>query len=180
MRSFDDRAPAGDTAPVSKTDTNDQPESKRVLIPVKDASQVEHVVELARRAGASEARVLHLNLRESIGGRRYPLENDSEAGSIVEAAVLELRVAGIAATGQVRHALVDRIAQAIVADATEWDADLIVLGAQYRSGLITRLFGSVALRVEKHASCHVLVASDLGTGVRARDHSDELSATPAR
>jgi nucleotide-binding universal stress UspA family protein len=179
MRNLGDRV-TEDTALVSKTDTSAQPEFRRVLIPVKDASQVEHVVELARRAGASEARVLHLNLRESIGGRRYPLETDSSAADIVETAVLELRVAGIAATGQVRHALVDRIAQAIVADATEWGADLIVLGAPRRSRLATRLFGSVALRVERNAPCPVLVATDLGTGAHTRDHSDELSATPAR
>ena len=66
MMSFGDRVPVSDRASASDMDTMAQPVFRRVLVPVEDASQMEHVVELARRAGASEARVLHLNLRESI------------------------------------------------------------------------------------------------------------------
>ena len=99
-----------------------------MLIPIQDAAQAEHAMELARRASASEALVLHLNLRESYGGRRFALETDSEAARVVESTVLELNMAGIKATGQVRPALVDRAAGEITAEATEWDADLIVLG----------------------------------------------------
>ena len=47
---------------------------------------------------------------------------------------------------------------AIVTDAAEWAADLIVLGAPRRRELRTRLFGSVTLRVLQHAPCPVLVA----------------------
>src|SRR6202043_1008356 len=129
MMSFDDGAPVRDKAPVDGTDTKARTESRRVLIPLADTSQVENVVELARRTGASEARVLHLNLREIAGGRRFTLETDSAAAEVVEAAVFELRMAGIASTGLVTHALVGRVAQAIVAEATEWGADLIVLGS---------------------------------------------------
>ena len=68
-------------------------------------------------------------------------------------------MAGIKATGQVRPALIDRAADEITAEATEWDADLIVLGFPRRGGLATRLFGSVTLSVLQHAPCPVLVAS---------------------
>jgi nucleotide-binding universal stress UspA family protein len=175
MRSFGDMVPVSDRAPASDTDTMTQPVFRRVLVPVEDASQMEHVVELARRAGVSEARVLHLNLRESIGGRRFALETDSSASRVVEAAVFELRMAGIGASGQVRHALVDRAAEAIVAEATEWGADLIVLGFPRRSEFATRLFGSVTLRVLQNAPCPVLVASSAG---RDRLHRVEESVTP--
>jgi nucleotide-binding universal stress UspA family protein len=107
----------------------------------------------------SEAHVLHLNLRESYGGRRFALETDSTASRVVEATVFELRMAGINATGQVRPALIDRAADEIIAEATEWGADLIVLGFPRRGGLTTRLFGSVTLSVLQHAPCPVLVAS---------------------
>ena len=194
MRSFGGKVPAGDMATASGADTGTQLDFPRVLVAIKDESQIEHAVELARRAGASEARILHLNLRESIGGRRYPLETESSAASLVEAAVLEFRVAGIMATGQVRHALVDRVAQAITADAAEWGADLIVLGVPRRSKLATRLFGSVALRVQQQAPCPVLVpsATDEGhlhrlgqsvasvTGSDLGARSDDLSAAPLR
>jgi nucleotide-binding universal stress UspA family protein len=162
-------------AAVSRADTGTQPTFRRVLVAVKDASQVEHAVELARRVGASEARVLHLSLRESIGGRRYPLESDASAAGLVEAAILELRLAGIPATGEVCYALIDRAAQAIAASAAEWGADLIVLGSPRRSKLTTRLFGGMTLRVQQHAECPVLVASPAGSD---RRHVAEPKAAP--
>src|SRR5262249_55758299 len=149
----------GDKAPASDRATEAGAGLRRVLVAVEDASQVKHVVELARRAGASEARVLHLNLRENIGGRRYALESDSAASYVVEATVFELRMLGIGASGQVRHALVDRAAEAIVAEAAEWGADLIVLGVPRRGEFASRVFGSGTLRVILRAQGPVLVAS---------------------
>jgi len=159
MTSLGNRVPAVDIAPASDTEARTQPVYRRVLIPIQDASQAEHAVDLARRAGASEARALHLNLRENIGGRRFALETESSAADAVEATVFELRMAGIGASGHVRHALVDKAAEAIVAEAIEWGADLIVLGFPRRGEFATRLFGSVTLRVLQHAPCPVLVAS---------------------
>ena len=159
MRNFGDKVLAQDVASASSADTSGNTVFRRVLIAIKDESEIEHAVELARRAGASEARVLHLSLHESIRGRRYALETESSAVGIAEAAILELRLAGISATGQVGDALIDRAGQAIIAEATQWAADLIVLGVPRRSGLAAHLFGSVALHVQRHATCPVLVAS---------------------
>ncbi|HCU92040.1 MAG TPA: hypothetical protein DHU96_04610 [Actinobacteria bacterium] len=147
---------------AGNTETAPQPVFRRVLVPVGDASQVEQAVELVRRAGLpgiSEARVLHLSLRESIGGRRFALKPESSASYVVEATVFELRMADIGASGLARHALIDRAAEAIVAEAVEWRADLIVLGSSRRGEFMTRLFGSVTLRVLQRAPCPVLVAS---------------------
>ena len=96
---------------------------------------------------------------ESYGGRRFALETDSTAARVVESTVLELNMAGIKATGKVRPALIDRAADEIIAEATEWGADLIVLGFPRRGQITTRLFGSVTLSVLQHAPCPVLVAS---------------------
>jgi len=159
MMQIEDTALASNVAAESGVETTTRRALKRALVPVADASHAEQVAELARRAGVSEARVLHLNLRESIGGRRFPLETDSSASGIAESAALELRMAGIAASGEVREAIIDRAAEAIIAEATEWDADLIVLGPPRRRELATRLFGSVTLRVLQHAPCPVLVTS---------------------
>jgi len=191
-----DRVQAGDTA------TRMQTAFSRVLVPIQNASQVGHVVELARRAGVNEARVLHLNLRETIGGRRFALETESSAAYVVDAAVFALSVEGIKASGQVRHALVDRAAEAIVAEAVDWGADLIVLGSPRRGELATRLFGGVTLRVLQHAPCPVIVASaadrdrlqhvqenatpitervpDVGDDHRTGSRSDHLSTTAVR
>src|SRR5215467_9370184 len=142
------------------TQTTTPPAYPRVLIAVADASQIGPVVETARRAGVGEARVLHLNLRESYGRQRFPLETDA--------------VASYAAAGQVRHALVGKTAEAITAEAAEWGADLVILGPSRRGELATRLFGSVTLHVLQHAPCPVLVASPADKadshGVAAAEH----------
>ena len=165
----DEKVLAGDTQ------TTTQPAYPRVLIAVADASQVGPLVELARRSGVGQARVLHLNLRESYGGRRFPLETDATASCAAEAAVFELRMAGMAASGLVRHALIGKAAEAITAEATEWGADLIILGPSRRGELATRLLGSVTLNVLQHASCPVLVASPADSD---RLHRGEDSTTP--
>jgi nucleotide-binding universal stress UspA family protein len=171
MTSYRDRVPASDAG------TRLQPAFRRVLVCVEDASQVEQAVQLARRSsvpGMTEARVLHLRLRESIGGRRFPLETRSAASYVLEAAVFELRMADLGASGHMCAAPFDQAADAIVAEAADWGADLIVLGAPRRGELMTRLFGSVTLRVLQRAPCPVLVASATGQDVAHRD--EELHA----
>jgi nucleotide-binding universal stress UspA family protein len=169
------KMPVDDKVLADDTHTPAQPTYQRVLIAVADASQVGPLVELARRSGVGEARVLHLNLRESYGGRRFPLETDATASYAAEAAVFELRMAGMAASGQVRHALIGKAAEAITAEATEWGADLIILGPARRGGLASRLLGSVTLNVLQHASCPVLVAAPADKGSH---HTVEESTTP--
>lgn len=167
--SYGDWARAGDTA------TWPQPVFSRVLVAVGDESQVQQAVELARRVGVpgmSEARVLHLYLRESISGRRFALETKSSASYVVEAAVFELRMADFGASGLIRHAPADRAAEAIVAEAAEWGADLIVLGFPRRGELMTRLFGSVTLRVLERAPCPVLATSSPDRGRHHRVEDD--------
>jgi nucleotide-binding universal stress UspA family protein len=153
-----DKAPVAETVPVTELGTSAHPVFGRVLIAVEDAKHVERAVALARRAGATEARVLHLHLHENIRGQRFPVETESSASYVVEAAVFELQMAGIPASGVLGHAIVDRAAEAIVAEAAEWNADLIVLGGPRRGEFATRLLGSVTLRALVHAPCPVLVA----------------------
>jgi nucleotide-binding universal stress UspA family protein len=157
-----DRGPAGQKVPTSDITTSTEQVFRRVLVPVVDASQAGRAAELARRAGASEVRVLHLNLRESAGGRLFSIETQSEAAYVVEAAIFEMRMAGIAASGQLRNALVGKAADEIVAEAAAWGADLIVLGKSRRGSFASRLFGSVTLRVLERAHCPVLVPSSAG------------------
>jgi nucleotide-binding universal stress UspA family protein len=158
-----DRGPAGQKVPTEDITTSTEQVFKRVLVPVVDASQAGRVAEVARRVGASEVRVLHLNLRESAGGRMFSIETQSDAAYVVDAAIFEMRMAGIAATGMLRNALVGRAAEEIVAEAAAWGADVIVLGPSRRGRFATRLFGSVTLGVLQRAQCPVLVASSAGS-----------------
>jgi len=171
------KMPVDEKVLASDTQTTTPTLYQRVLIAVADASQVGPVVELARRAGVREARVLHLNLRESYGGRRFPLETDAAASYAAEAAVFELRMAGVATSGQVRHALIGKAAEEITAEATEWGADLIILGPPRRGELASRLCGSVTLKVLQHAACPVLVAAPAGDADAHRVAAEQLAAT---
>ncbi len=174
-----DRSPAGEKVTATDTTTSTKAVFRRVLIPVGDASQAQQVVELARRVGASEARVLHLSLRENIGGRRFAIETEADASYAVEATIFELRMAGIGASGEIHHVLVGKAAEAIVAEAAEWGADLIVLGAPRRGEFATRLFSSVTLRVLQHAQCPVLVASSAATEHETPAADEQYAGTRA-
>ena len=171
------KMPVDDKVLAADTQTTTPPAWQRALIAVADADQVGPVVELARRAGVGEARVLHLNLRESYGGRRFPLETDAAASYAAEAAVFELRMAGMTTSGLVRHALIGKAAEAITAEATEWGANLIILGPSSRGEFATRLRGSVTLQVLQHAPCPVLVASPAGKADPHRAAAAEHAAT---
>jgi nucleotide-binding universal stress UspA family protein len=134
----------------------------RILVAVQDFEQGQTAVDLARNVGTegvSQVRVLHLRTREVSGYSWYARESQSEASFVAEAATFELRMAGLAAGSGVRYAAVDRVAEAIVAEAKAFDADLIVLGRPKRGEALTRLFGSVTLRVMRRSACPVLVAS---------------------
>ena len=168
------KMPADHKVLAPNTEATTPPLYQRVLIGVADADQVGPMVELARRAGVREARVLHLNLRESYGGRRFPLETDAAASYAAEAAVFELRMAGMTASGIVRHAMIGKAAEAITAEAAEWGADLIILGPARHGEFAARLRGSETLRVLQHAPCPVLVAAPAD---KADSHG--VSAQPA-
>jgi nucleotide-binding universal stress UspA family protein len=133
----------------------------RILVAIDDFSQSQAVLDLVKDVateGRSEVRALHLRVREVSGFGWYSRETSKDASFIADAATFELRMAGLAAGGGVRYAAVDRVAQAILAEAKAFDADLIVLGHPRRGELLTRLFGSVTLRVLRRSSCTVLVA----------------------
>jgi nucleotide-binding universal stress UspA family protein len=86
-------------------------------------------------------------------------------------------MAGMATSGQVRHALIGKAADEITAEATEWGADLIILGPSRRGELASRLRGSVTLKVLQHAPCPVLVAAPAGQADAYRVAAEQSAAT---
>jgi nucleotide-binding universal stress UspA family protein len=134
----------------------------RILVAIDDFDQSPAVLGLVKDVateGVTEVRALHLRVREVSGYEWYSRETRDRASFVAEAAVFELRMAGLAAGGSVRYAAVDRVAQAILAEAKAFDAQLIVLGSPRRGELLARLFGSVTHRVIQRSPCPVLVAS---------------------
>jgi len=134
----------------------------RILVAIDDFDQSQPVLGLVKEVaaeGVTEVRALHLRLSEVSGYQWYSRESRDQASFVAEAAIFELRMAGLAAGGSVRYAAVDRVAQAILTEAKTFDAQLIVLGSPRRGELLARLFGSVTHRVIQRSSCPVLVAS---------------------
>jgi nucleotide-binding universal stress UspA family protein len=134
---------------------------KRILVAVDTVDHSQAVLDLVTQLateGVTKVHVLHLRERELSGSAWYSRESSEYADLLAQSAIFELRMAGLAAGGDVRTAIVDRVAEAILAEALAVGADLIVLGRPRRGELTTRLFGSVTLRVIRRSSCPVIVA----------------------
>ena len=134
----------------------------RILLAIDDVNDCQAALDLVTNVaaeGAAEVRALHLRVRELSGYKWYSPESRDQASLVAEAATFELRMVGLAAGGTVRHVPVDRVAQAILAEAKAFDAQLIVLGSPRRGEVLARLFGSVTHRVIQRSPCPVLVAS---------------------
>ena len=133
----------------------------RILLAVDDVNECQPVLDLAKDVateGVTEVRALHLRVRELSGYKWYSPETQDQASFVAEAATFDLRMAGLAAGGTVRYVAVDRVAQAILAEAKAFDAQLIVLGRPRRGEILARLFGSVTHRVIQRSRCPVIVA----------------------
>jgi nucleotide-binding universal stress UspA family protein len=133
----------------------------RILVAIDDFSQSDTLLDLVKDVaaeGVTEVRALHLRVRELSGYRWVSEETSDQASFVAEAATFELRMAGLAVGGTVRFAAIDRVAQAILAEAKAFDAQLIVLGRPRRGELLARLFGSVTHRVIQRSRCPVIVA----------------------
>lgn len=141
---------------------------RRILLPVKATeeldAQLRLVFDIADPA-LSEVRVLHVTPFEFSGRARFSVETPAEASYPVEAAVFELRMAGIGAHGAIHRAWVDKVGQEISLDAAVWGPDVIVLGPS-RQGRRTRwIVEGISGRLARVSPCPVLVATAAGSEI---------------
>lgn len=101
------------------------------------------------------------------------LENLREHQSIAAEAAASLREAGFSADPEV---VAGSPGATIVAFASDWSADLVIMGSHGRTGLARLLLGSVARSVLNHASCSVLIIRRHADPVRG--HRVEPVARP--
>jgi nucleotide-binding universal stress UspA family protein len=133
----------------------------RILVAIDDFGQSKPVLDLVKSVateGVTEVHALHCRLRELSGYSWYARESPNDAAFQADASVFDLRMAGLAAGAEVRYAIVDRVAEAILDEAERFKADLIVLGPPRRREFTARLFGSVTQRVVQRSRCAVIVA----------------------
>src|SRR5262249_412690 len=152
----------------------------RILVAINEPSQRDVALDLVRQVateGMSQVRGRELGGGELGGHAFYSRETRDEASFVAESAVFDLRMEGFAAGGGIRHAVVDRVAEAILAEAEAFDADLIVLGKPRRGEVKTRLFGSVSMRVIRRSSCPVIVAARRS---KDRQQATAQSSAPGR
>ena len=136
-------------------------------------------VELARLAPHSVLRLLAV---VAIPAAAFPIEGGDElalvrrlqasANEALREAEEKVASCGLRAESEALEKVGGSIAEAIVADAWRWKADLIVLGTHGRSGVRRMVLGSVAEGVARAAGRPVLL-------VRTRLHeSEEGGARP--
>lgn len=85
-----------------------------------------------------------------VGALETRLQHVESARRIAQRAVDELAQSGIKAVLRVRDG---RVGDEIVAEAREWPADLILLGARRHNAFARLLWGSVATYVLRRAPC---------------------------
>ena len=138
----------------------------KILLAVDDSkfseAAIQAVISQARPAD-TEVRVLHVLEAPSHLAGVEMVEYDAEfeglwkalreqAKALVEKAIGKLRDVGFSVT----PSLEDGDPKSKIIDvATEWKADLIVLGSHGRKGLERFFMGSVADSVARHAACSV-------------------------
>lgn len=92
---------------------------------------------------------------ETEGDRRPMVEAGlAAAGALARSSADRLAAVGLTTDIDVRHG---DPAHEIIRAATDWEADLIVMGTRGHTGLERLLLGSVARKVLQHAPCSVLI-----------------------
>ena len=141
------------------------PAYKRILVPLDGSGTSQKALiaalELARDAGGcirvlhSLEKVAHVVSYEYVG---QVLDHAREAAArVVDDALEVARAAGVEADSRLVDAPDQSLGQVVAGAATEWQADLIVVGTHGRRGFSRMLLGSGAEQVIRLAPTPVLV-----------------------
>ena len=142
---------------------------QRILVPVDGSptsnEALANAVKLAKNFGA-RLRLIHMvdELVYSVGYEGYGSYNADlitllrETGAKVLAqGVASARAASIEAESELFEKYGERLGETVAKAATDWKADLIVVGTHGRRGLGRVLMGSGAEQIIRQAPVHVLV-----------------------
>ena len=148
---------------------------QKILVPVDGSSTslrgLSEAIKLAKSTGAT-LRLIHI-VNELVidsgfttGGPKYYgaiIEGLREGGKqILGDAEKVVRAQGVALESELIETIGGRAAEAIVSQATQWGADLIVMGTSGRRGLRRLALGSDAEMVLRHAPVPVLMVREPG------------------
>jgi nucleotide-binding universal stress UspA family protein len=141
---------------------------QRILVPVAaddaENAAVEHAISLAASVGAT-LRLVHVVEEEMAGlfdvsGVDIVSSEEEEAAaahSYITAAAERARERGVPVETAVIASEGARASDAILADADQWRADLVVMSTRAHGGLAEALFGSIDKEVVQRARVPVLL-----------------------
>ncbi|SFN24121.1 universal stress protein [Nitrosospira briensis] len=140
---------------------------QRILVPVDGSPTSERALQEALRLAQQQSGRLELvhvlgdvRLMEASSYINYAEMKDAMASAgkkLLEQTRMVAQQSGTAAEVKLLEAGGARIASAIVEEARQWQADLIVIGTHGRTGFSRVLFGSVAEGVVRTAQIPVLL-----------------------
>ncbi len=122
-----------------------------------DARQIAAMTVPVARARGGAVHIVHVVERDVVAGEdAIDLETQAEAAALLDAAVAELREAGVPVTGEIVHSTGTHaeVAARIMDRAALLSAGLIVVGADTER---PALHGGIAAHVVAHAPSHVIV-----------------------
>lgn len=134
----------------------------RILVPTDFSPAAGEALRIAREGfKAAEICLLHvLEPKHVASALNSPVHSTDEAKALGHKLLERLNL--LAQAGEERLVEIGGPAETIIGRATEWKADLIVMGTHGRTGLAHLLMGSVAENVVRRASLLVLIAHEPG------------------
>ena len=138
---------------------------RQILVAVDDSPIAAHALDvaldLAASSGASLALVHVVDVRLVAGGDGLPASEVLADLRRLGEALIRKEIQRIPTTQQQKSVVREgKPAAEIVAAATEWGADLVVVGTHGRSGISRALLGSTAEGVLRHSPCPVLMVNE--------------------
>jgi nucleotide-binding universal stress UspA family protein len=133
---------------------------QRLLVGIDDSDQREITLSFAMAVARQCGSTVHLCLVNPVpvGSRGLAVLSAAEANEVVADGMRQLRSEGIPATGSVRRTLAHRVADCLVASASELSADAIVIGSRRRRRLHRVLSSGVRERTIRLTCLPVLTA----------------------
>jgi nucleotide-binding universal stress UspA family protein len=135
---------------------------RRVLVPVDLFGATANALSLAARMGCATGgplRLVHVLIWDPPvrgGGRFYP-ETSEEAINVLDNAMRFVWARGAEATGMILEAQRSQMAAAIITEASQWSADVIVLSARPRRFVTFGIWDKATREIMQAAPCPLLI-----------------------
>jgi len=136
---------------------------RKILVAVDHSEHSDRAVKAAWRLAqlcSASVHLVHIKEGDVIaarGGGYYEREDTAHAEALLTKDAGPLVDAGLSVTTEVRSEVSGHVADAIVASAHAFGADLIVVGSHGRSGVVRVLLGGTAYKVVHLSDLDVLI-----------------------